>query len=71
MLTGLVLCLGLKGFGVRLDPDIYYVNRLPVEVNPVDYVFVALSAILIPILATVYPAVAASRLRPVDGIRYE
>jgi lipoprotein-releasing system permease protein len=71
VLTGLVLCLGLKGFGVRLDPDIYYVNRLPVEVNPVDYVLVALSAILITILATVYPAVAASRLRPVDGIRYE
>jgi lipoprotein-releasing system permease protein len=71
VLTGLVLCLGLKGFGVRLDPDIYYVNRLPVEVNPADYVLVALSAILITILATVYPAVAASRLRPVDGIRYE
>ena len=32
---------------------------------------VAFAAILITILATIYPAVAASRLRPVDGIRYE
>lgn len=71
VLTGLVLCKGLKAFGVRLDPDIYYVDRLPIEVNPSDYVLVALAAILITILATVYPAVAASRLRPVDGIRYE
>jgi lipoprotein-releasing system permease protein len=61
----------LRAFGTRLDPDIYYVNRLPVEVNPADYVLVALAAIFITILATVYPAVAASRLRPVDGIRYE
>jgi lipoprotein-releasing system permease protein len=68
---GLALCLSLRAFGTRLDPDIYYVNKLPVEVNALDYVFVALSALLITILATVYPAVAASRLRPVDGIRYE
>jgi lipoprotein-releasing system permease protein len=68
---GLALCVSLRAFGTRLDPDIYYVNRLPVEVNPADYVLVALAAILITILATVYPAVAASRLRPVDGIRYE
>jgi ABC-type lipoprotein release transport system permease subunit len=32
---------------------------------------VALSALLITILATIYPALAASRLRPVEGIRYE
>jgi lipoprotein-releasing system permease protein len=32
---------------------------------------VALSAMVITTLATIYPAVAASRLRPVDGIRYE
>jgi lipoprotein-releasing system permease protein len=71
VLTGLVLCLGLRGFGVRLDPDIYYVDRLPVEVNKGDYILVALAAIFITMLATVYPAIAASRLRPVDGIRYE
>ena len=32
---------------------------------------VALAALLITTIATIYPAVAASRLRPVDGIRYE
>lgn len=68
---GLVVCLSLRWFGTRLDPDIYYVNKLPIEVNPADYVLVAVAALLITMLATVYPAVAASRLRPVDGIRYE
>jgi lipoprotein-releasing system permease protein len=58
-------------FGVRLDPEVYYVDRLPIEVDPLDYLLVALSAMVITMLATVYPALAASRLRPVDGIRYE
>ncbi len=69
--TGLVLCLGLLWFGVRLDPDVYYVDRLPINVDPIDYAVVALCSLGITILATIYPAVAASRLRPVEGIRYE
>jgi len=61
----------LLWFGVRLDPDVYYVDRLPISVEPLDYVLVAASAMLITTLATLYPARAASRLPPVDGIRYE
>jgi lipoprotein-releasing system permease protein len=71
VITGLALMLGLQWFGVRLDPDVYYVDRLPINVDPFEYVMVAVSALLISTLATIYPAVAASRLRPVDGIRYE
>ena len=71
VVTGLVLCLGLLWFGVRLDPDVYYVDRLPINVDPLDYAVVALCSLAITILATIYPAVAASRLRPVEGIRYE
>jgi lipoprotein-releasing system permease protein len=69
--TGLVLCLGLLWSGVRLDPDVYYVDRLPINVDPLDYLVVALCSLGITIAATIYPAVAASRLRPVEGIRYE
>jgi lipoprotein-releasing system permease protein len=71
VVTGLVLCLGLLWFGVRLDPDVYYVDRLPINVDPLDYLVVAACSLGITIAATIYPAVAASRLRPVEGIRYE
>ena len=71
VVTGLCTVLGLLWFGVRLDPDVYYVDRLPISVDPVDYTLVALSAMIITTIATIYPAIAASRLRPVDGIRYE
>jgi lipoprotein-releasing system permease protein len=69
--SGLTLMLGLQWFGVRLDPDVYYVDRLPINVDALEYTLVALSALVITTLATIYPAIAASRLRPVDGIRYE
>lgn len=71
VVTGLVSCLGLLYFGMRLDPEVYYVDRLPVEVDASNYFFVAVAAMVITLLATVYPALAASRLRPVEGIRYE
>lgn len=71
VVTGWVMCEGLKRFGVRLDPEVYYVDRLPIEVNPTDYGLVAFCALAITVAATLYPAYSASRLRPVDGIRYE
>jgi lipoprotein-releasing system permease protein len=71
VVTGLSGALGLLWFGVRLDPEVYYIDRLPISVDPLDFLIVALSAFAITTLATLYPALAASRLRPVDGIRYE
>jgi lipoprotein-releasing system permease protein len=69
--TGVAAMFGLLWFGVRLDPEVYYVDRLPISADPVDFALVALSALVITTLATIYPALAASRLRPVEGIRYE
>jgi lipoprotein-releasing system permease protein len=71
VVTGLSAALSIKYFGVRLDPDVYYVDRLPINVDLGDFFMVALCSMIITTLATVYPALAASRLRPVEGIRYE
>lgn len=71
VVTGWVAAEGLQRFGVKLDPEVYYVDRLPIEVNPADYALVALCALVITVLATIGPARAAAQLRPVDGIRYE
>src|SRR5262249_3965328 len=69
--TALATCLGLSWFGVRLDPDVYYIDRLPVNVNGSDYLMVAIAAFVICSIATIYPARTASKLSPVDGLRYE
>jgi lipoprotein-releasing system permease protein len=71
VVTGLAMCTGLKWFGLRLDPEVYYIDRLPISVNGWDFLTVAAAALTICTLSTLYPAYAASRLRPVDGLRYE
>ena len=69
--TALAACTGLAWFGVRLDPEVYYIDRLPVNVNAGDYGMVALASLLICTISTIYPAWAASELRPVEGLRWE
>ncbi len=69
--TGLALCTGLAWFGLRLDPDVYYIDRLPINVSAWDYGAVTLAALTICTVATIFPAKQAAQLRPVDGLRYE
>ncbi len=69
--TGYAVCFGLSWFGVRIPPDVYYIDRLPIAVNNGEFAGVALAALAICAISTVYPALAASSLRPVEGLRYE
>jgi len=56
---------------INLPADVYYISKLPVQVQLWDIVFVCLAAIFISLVATIYPAIYASRLNPVDILRYE
>jgi lipoprotein-releasing system permease protein len=69
--VGYATCYGLSWFGVRIDPDVYYIDRLPIAVNPVDFLAVTAAALVICAVSTLYPARAASKLLPVEGLRYE
>jgi lipoprotein-releasing system permease protein len=69
--TGVAMCTGLAWFGLRLDPDVYYIDRLPINVSAWDYAAVTLAALTICTIATIFPAKQAAALRPVDGLRYE
>jgi lipoprotein-releasing system permease protein len=69
--TGLALCTGLSWFGLRLDPDVYYIDRLPINVSGWDFGAVTIAALTICTVATIFPAKQAAQLRPVDGLRYE
>jgi lipoprotein-releasing system permease protein len=69
--TALALCSGFAWVGLRLDPDVYYIDRLPINVSAWDYTAVTLAALTICTIATIFPAWQAAKLRPVDGLRYE
>ena len=56
---------------IRIPPDVYFVDRLPISIHALDIAMIVGISILIALLATVYPAFQASRLQPVDAIRHE
>ncbi|MBW2144194.1 MAG: lipoprotein-releasing ABC transporter permease subunit [Deltaproteobacteria bacterium] len=72
LLSGLGICHLLAKYKfIDLDPSVYYIQTLPVKVEFGDVWVVALAAVLISFLATIYPSWYASRLNPVEAIRYE
>ncbi|MBW1667479.1 MAG: lipoprotein-releasing ABC transporter permease subunit [Deltaproteobacteria bacterium] len=70
--SGLGLCHLLAKYKfIKLPSDVYYISTLPVRVETQDIVFVTVAAVMISFLATIYPSWHASRLNPVEALRYE
>jgi lipoprotein-releasing system permease protein len=70
ILFGLALC-GLAAlYGYPLDPKVYLIARLPVEISAPEILLVAGATQLISLLATLYPAWRASRQQVVDGLKH-
>jgi lipoprotein-releasing system permease protein len=69
---GAALALAIDRFRlIEIPPDVYFVDRLPVSLNPVDMGLIVVASILVAFTATIYPALQASRLEPVEAIRHE
>jgi lipoprotein-releasing system permease protein len=59
-------------FGIHfLDPDIYYISKLPSDLRTGDVVWVSAGAFLMSVVATLYPAWRAARTDPAEALRYE
>ena len=68
---GLSFCFGLRAYGWPLDTDVYYLDSLPVVIQPSVVAGVGIVGVLICFLATLYPATRAALLDPVEGLRNE
>ncbi|HXX30257.1 MAG TPA: ABC transporter permease [Myxococcaceae bacterium] len=71
LLSGLAWCLFIEKVGLRLDPQVYYIHQLPVRVEPLQTALAVVIAVLVSYLASVYPALRASRVEPVEGLKAE
>jgi lipoprotein-releasing system permease protein len=78
-LLGLILALNVEGIrqlvsrltNTNLFPaELYFLSRLPAEVNATEVVTVVVMAVMLSLLATLYPSWRAARLDPVQALRY-
>jgi lipoprotein-releasing system permease protein len=67
---GLTACLLLRAYGFPLDPGVYLIDHLPVEIDAMDFVYTGIGTLVICFVATVPPAIWAAHQLPVDGLRH-
>lgn len=68
---GLLAILYLMTIGIPLDPNVYYIDRLPVSVEATEIIAVVVAALLLGFAATIQPAREAARLDPVSALRHD
>jgi lipoprotein-releasing system permease protein len=54
-----------------MNPEVYYIDKLPVHLDPTEFALVGASTVVVCLAATLFPAYQASRVRPVDALRYD
>ena len=64
------LALGKYQF-IKLDPETYFIDHLPVATELADILLTIIASIVIAAVATLYPAMQAARLYPIEAIRHE
>jgi len=59
-------------FNISLFPEeIYFLSTMPSEINPTSILIISLCSIFITIIVSIFPAIKASKLDPVKGLKYE
>ena len=71
LFSGVAWCLFIERVGIKLDPQVYYIPALPVRIEPLQTAISVVIAILVTYLASVYPALKASQVEPVEGLKSE
>lgn len=80
VLVGVIVCLNVESIRqfftwlsgtVIFDPQLYFLSKLPADMNANETVSVIVMALTLSFIATIFPAWRASKLDPVQALRYE
>ena len=56
---------------IKIPPDVYFVDHLPIRLEAADVLLIISVSMAVALAATIYPALQAARLQPVEAIRHE
>jgi lipoprotein-releasing system permease protein len=68
--TAWMVCALVQRLGIPLDPEVYYIDRLPGFVSGWDFGMIWSIAVGGCLLATIFPAILAARMKPIEGMRF-
>ncbi|MCX5493396.1 lipoprotein-releasing ABC transporter permease subunit [Kaistia dalseonensis] len=80
VILGMIVCLNIESIRQFVSwitrteifsPELYYLSRLPADMNAGETISIVVMALVLSYLATLYPAWRAARLDPVEALRYE
>ncbi len=80
LVIGIIFCINIESIRqfiswmtstTLFDPNVYYLTRLPADMDVGEVVAIVRMALALSILATIYPSWRASTLDPVEALRYE
>jgi len=80
VLLGTIVCLNIESIRQFVSwltrteifsPELYFLSRLPADMNPGETISIVIMALVLSYLATIYPAWRAAKLDPVEALRYE
>ncbi len=67
--AGYGLCRWIVEYGFPLDPKVYFISKLPVILRPWDFALTGVFAVLVCLVACLWPALHAARMRPAEAFR--
>ena len=80
LVVGVLFCVFIRQIQIALEwlfhvrifsPEVYYLDFVPAKIEPSEVAFVVIGSLLAACVSTLFPALWASKLEPVEALRYE
>ena len=69
--AGTIICLVISDMPVRVAQDVYYIEKIPVDMSPLTFILAIFGSLVLTVIAAVYPGRKAAKLSPAEALREE
>ena len=70
-IAGTVICIILSDMPVKVAQDVYYIEKIPVDMSPVTFIAAIAASLILTVIAAVYPGRKAAKLSPAEALRQD